>query len=85
MFELNVEKLKDKIIIKWQLSKILIPVSEIVEVTEDDTYSGQEKNAIRIGIPYGTTNRIVIKTTTETYILFTNIDSIKKIIYSNVT
>ncbi|QUW23808.1 hypothetical protein JSQ81_10105 [Sporosarcina sp. Marseille-Q4063] len=84
MFELNVEELKDKIVIKWQLSKIAIPISEIVEVTDDDTYSGREKNAIRIGFPYGTDDRIVIKTTTETYILFTSSATIKKKIYSIV-
>lgn len=84
MFELNVEKLNDNIIIKWQLAKIVIPISEIVEVTDDDTYIGKEKDAIRIGFPYGTVDRIVIKTTTETYILFTSIDAIKKKIYSIV-
>ena len=84
MFELNVEKLKDYIIIKWQLSKIEIPISEIVEVTLDDLYGGQVKNAIRIGFPYGTADRIVIKTTSENYILFTNLDSIKRKILSIV-
>jgi hypothetical protein len=84
MFEPNVEKMQDKIIIKWQLSKIEIPISDIVEVTEDDTYSGLEKSAIRIGFPSGTTERLVMKTTTETYILFTSIGTFKKKLFSIV-
>jgi len=32
---------------------------------------GEEKSAVRIGFPYGSTNRIVIKTANSTYLLFT--------------
>ncbi|MBD8071420.1 hypothetical protein [Bacillus sp. PS06] len=85
MFEVSVEKVEDKVIIKWQLSKIEIPISEIVEITEDDTYGGQVKDAIRIGLPYGTADRVVIKTKSDTYILYTSIDAIKLKLQSIVT
>ncbi|BCB04039.1 SunI/YnzG family protein [Bacillus sp. KH172YL63] len=70
--EVKVSKKESSLQIKWQLSKIDIPLSEIKEVSSDDTYGGEEKNAIRIGFPYGHTDRIVIKTGAETYILFTS-------------
>lgn len=38
----------------------------------------QEKEAIRIGFPSGNTDRVVIKTEKETYILFTSIGGIKE-------
>ncbi|MCM3584707.1 PH domain-containing protein [Mesobacillus maritimus] len=73
MFGLKIEIKEDTLIMKWRFTKIEIPLSEIVEVTEDDTYGGgQEKNAIRLGFPSATTDRIVIKTTTETYLLYTS-------------
>ncbi|USK93254.1 SunI/YnzG family protein [Rossellomorea marisflavi] len=58
--------------IKWQFSTIDIPVSDITDVTLDDTYAGEEKRAIRLGLPYGHTDRVVIKTTNETYLLYTS-------------
>ncbi|MFC4182415.1 SunI/YnzG family protein [Saccharococcus thermophilus] len=71
MLGIKVEKLNDNLVISWLLSKIEIPISEIVEVSLDDTYGGEEKTAIRIGTPYGTSDRVVIKTNSNTYILFT--------------
>ncbi|MEK4419075.1 SunI/YnzG family protein [Bacillus paranthracis] len=68
---INVKKTKEELIIKWQFAKINIPLKEIIEITEDDTYAGEKNNAVRIGSPYGTTNRILIKTQTQDYILFT--------------
>lgn len=58
--------------IKWQFSTIDIPVSDITDVTLDDTYAGEEKRAIRLGFPYGHTDRVVIKTRSETYLLYTS-------------
>jgi Bacterial PH domain len=58
--------------IKWQFSTIDIPASSIKEVTLDDTYAGEEKRAIRLGFPYGHTDRVVIRTTSETYLLYTS-------------
>ncbi|SDN88933.1 hypothetical protein [Bacillus sp. OK048] len=84
MFEINVEKLNDKLIIKWQLTKIEIPISDILEVTQDDTYGGGAKDSIRIGFPYGTADRIVIRTKSDTYVLFTSVDAIKKKVFSPV-
>ena len=65
--------------IRWLLTKITIPITDILIVTTDDTYGGEEKQAIRIGMPYGTTDRVVIITNKNTYILFTtNYISIQK-------
>ncbi|WP_307345793.1 SunI/YnzG family protein [Metabacillus malikii] len=71
MLGINVKKTNDIVIIKWQLSKVEIPTSEIINVSLDDTYGGGKKEAIRIGTPYATTDRVVIKTKTKTYILYT--------------
>lgn len=71
MFGINVKKCENTVIIKWQLSKIEIPLSDILDVSLDNTYGGEEKESIRIGTPYGTTDRITIKTKTSTYILYT--------------
>jgi len=66
-------------VIRWLLTKITIPITDILIVTTDDTYGGEEKQAIRIGMPYGTTDRVVIITNKNTYILFTtNYISIQK-------
>lgn len=69
--ELKVSKNNENLNIKWQLSNITIPLPDIKEVRDDDTYSGEEKTAMRIGYPYGHTDRVVIQTSSETYILFT--------------
>ena len=71
MIGISIQFSNDHLIIKWQLSRIEIPVSDIVKVTRDETYAGEGTNAIRIGTPYATTDRIVIKTKSDTYILFT--------------
>ncbi|MGD8190916.1 hypothetical protein ACQCN2_13140 [Brevibacillus ginsengisoli] len=71
MLGIDVTKSNDKVIIKWQLSKVEIPIHDIIDVRLDDTYGGEEKEAIRIGTPYGTTDRVVIETKTKTYILYT--------------
>ncbi|OUB34537.1 hypothetical protein BK708_05740 [Bacillus thuringiensis serovar yunnanensis] len=78
MLGIDVIKTKEELIITWQLAKISIPLNEIIEVTEDDTYAGVEKlNTIRIGTASGTTDRILIKTVKHNYVLFTtNIVSI---------
>ncbi|WP_142829699.1 SunI/YnzG family protein [Planococcus soli] len=79
MFEIFVKKVNSDIVIRWLLTKITIPISDILAVTIDDTYGGKEKQAIRIGRPYGTTDRVVIVTRESTYILFTtNYLSIQK-------
>lgn len=43
MLGINVTQSDENLVIKWQLSKFEIPLSEIVEVTQDDTYGGSEK------------------------------------------
>ena len=62
MLGIHVEKTKDELIISWQFSKIHIALCEITEVTEDNTYAGEEEKATGIGTAYGTTDRILIKT-----------------------
>lgn len=48
------------------------PLRDVIEVTEDATYAGVEvTSAIRIGTAYGTTDRILIKTVKQNYVLFT--------------
>ena len=65
--------------IRWLLTKITIPLTDILTITTDEAYGGEEKKAIRIGMPYGTTDRVVIITKENTYILFTtNYISIQK-------
>ncbi|WP_298828896.1 hypothetical protein [uncultured Planococcus sp.] len=71
MFEVFVKKVNSEIVIRWLLTKITIPLADILAVATDDTYAGKEKKAIRIGMPYGTTDRVVILTKENTYILFT--------------
>ncbi|SDY24038.1 hypothetical protein SAMN05421736_101750 [Evansella caseinilytica] len=76
MFELNVEKSGENLLIKWQLSKVDIPLADITEVFIDETYGGENPAAVRIGFPYGNTDRIVIQTKTAVYILFTSSPSL---------
>ncbi|UOE77497.1 SunI/YnzG family protein [Parageobacillus thermoglucosidasius] len=71
MSGVKVEKVDDHVVISWLLSKIEIPISWITGITLGNTYGGEEKTAIRIGAPYGNTDRVVIKTNSNTYILFT--------------
>ncbi|WP_044338608.1 SunI/YnzG family protein [Rossellomorea aquimaris] len=80
--ELKVSKKDENLNIKWQLSNITIPLSDIKEVRDDDTYSGEGKTAMRIGYPYGHTDRVVIRTSSETYILFTSNGGLKEKILS---
>lgn len=79
MFDIFIKKVNSDVVIRWLLTKTTIPLSDILTVTTDDTYGGKEKQAIRIGMPYGTTDRVVIITKKSTYILFTtNYLSIQK-------
>lgn len=79
--EIEVHKTDKELIIQWQLTEVRIPFQEIVEVVEDETYAGEDTSAIRIGAPYGTTDRIYIKTKKYNYILYTTnkITLLKKI------
>lgn len=71
MLGMNVSKKENDLIVKWQLSKTNIPINEITSIKLDDTYGGENKEAVRIGTPYGTTDRLVIETNKQNYILFT--------------
>ncbi|MDS9472911.1 hypothetical protein [Sporosarcina pasteurii] len=82
MFEVKVEKHDDHIVIKWQFSKTKIPISEIIKVTYDHTYAGESKTAVRIGYPYGTTDRISIQTAKKDYLIFTSVGATKEKILS---
>ncbi|GAB6764356.1 hypothetical protein bcgnr5414_14280 [Bacillus cereus] len=72
MLGIDVKKTNEELIISWQIAKVQIPLSEIIEVTEDETYAGvEEENVIRIGTAYATTDRILIRTVKQNYLLFT--------------
>ncbi|PRP53380.1 hypothetical protein ABLL14_00585 [Bacillus halotolerans] len=72
MIGVKVEKSKENLVINWQLSKIEIPIKEINDVVFlDPNYGGEEKSAVRLGFPYGSTDRVVIKTANNTNISFT--------------
>lgn len=45
---IQIEKINENLIIKWQFSKVTIPISDIMAITNDDTYGGEGKSAIRI-------------------------------------
>ncbi|WP_336760516.1 SunI/YnzG family protein [Paenibacillus sp. USHLN196] len=72
MFGVNVKKIEDQLVIRWQFSKVEIPISNITSVTLDDTYGGSELSAVRIGAAYGASETILIRTTNQSYILFTS-------------
>ncbi|MGC5770899.1 hypothetical protein [Paenibacillus pabuli] len=72
MLGIKVQQIENQLIIRWQLSKIEIPISDIRAVTLDDTYGGSEPSAVRIGAAYGASERIFIRTTKQSYILFTS-------------
>ncbi|OXS63870.1 PH (Pleckstrin Homology) domain-containing protein [Bacillus sp. V-88] len=80
--EVKVSRNNENLRIKWQLSQIDIPLSQIKDVLMDDTYGGEDMKAIRIGFPYGHTDRVVIKTRSETYILYTSNGGLKDKILS---
>lgn len=72
MIEVSVKKIDNNFIIRWQLLRVEIPADDILNVSLDDTYGGDDKEAIRIGFPYGMTDRVFIETKKQTYILFTS-------------
>ncbi|WP_342554998.1 hypothetical protein [Paenibacillus sp. FSL R7-0652] len=76
MFGVSAKQVEDQLVIRWQFSKIEIPLAEITSVTLDDFYGGSEPSAIRIGPVNGTTERIAIRTTRQSYILFTNSENL---------
>ncbi|MED3314047.1 hypothetical protein COK59_27335 [Bacillus thuringiensis] len=72
MLGINVKKTNEELIISWQLAEITIPLRDVIEITEDATYAGvEEVDVIRIGTAYGTTDRVLIKTVKQNYVLFT--------------
>ncbi|GAB1156051.1 hypothetical protein YWY31_20760 [Paenibacillus illinoisensis] len=72
MLGVKVEQEHDQLIIRWQFSKISIPIPDIQSVTLDETYGGSEPSAIRIGAAYGASETILIRTTHQSYVLFTS-------------
>lgn len=71
MLGIDVKQVENDIVIRHQFTKLVIPIEDLVSVSLDDTYGGQEADAIRIGTPYGTTDRVAIQTKTKNYLLFT--------------
>ncbi len=84
MLGIDVRKTKEELIISWQLAEVTIPLRDVLEVIEDATYAGvEEPTAIRIRTAYGTTDRILIRTVKQNYVLFTtNKVSILKAIFA---
>lgn len=79
MVGINISKKENDLVIKWQMSKTSIPIKDITSIAFDNTYGGGPNEAVRIGTPYGTTDRLVIHTETRSYLLFTtNIHSLTK-------
>jgi len=72
MLGIKVQQVENQLIIRWQLSKIEIPIPDIKAVTLDDTYGGSEPSAVRIGAAYGASEKILFRTTHQSYILFTS-------------
>ncbi|NEU60474.1 hypothetical protein [Paenibacillus sp. ALJ109b] len=76
MLGIKVQQVENQLIIRWQLSKIEIPISDIKAVTLDDTYGGSEPSAVRIGAAYGASETILIRTINQPYILFTSSETL---------
>ncbi|WP_339314557.1 hypothetical protein [Paenibacillus sp. FSL R10-2734] len=86
MLGIKVAKSEDNLVIRWQFSKVVIPLADIVALEFDPTYAGSDKTAIRIGMPYGAANRLLIRTKSTNYILFTtNADVIRDKINSFIS
>ncbi|OIK13317.1 hypothetical protein [Bacillus sp. MUM 13] len=63
---------EDFIILKWQLSHIEIPKNDILSIKQDDTYAGDPSATVRLGFPYASTDRLLIETRHDKYLVFTN-------------
>jgi len=72
MLGIKVQQVAHQLVIRWQFSKVEIPICDITSVTLDDTYGGSELSAVRIGAAYGASQTILIRTTNQSYILFTS-------------
>lgn len=72
MLGVRAQQVENQLVIRWQLSKIEIPISDIKAVTLDDTYGGCEPSSVRIGAAYGASETILIRTHHQSYILFTS-------------
>ncbi|WP_051314908.1 hypothetical protein [Alteribacter aurantiacus] len=66
--------------IRWQFSKVVIKLIDIIDVSCDV----KEKGVTRIGLPYGQTETIAIKTTSKTYLLYTSKPNLKQKIESSI-
>ncbi len=59
----------DQLIIDWQQSKLEIPLNEAVYVTLDQEYPMLDCHPALLKTPYGTRERVMIQTGTDTYLL----------------
>ncbi|KGX86503.1 SunI/YnzG family protein [Pontibacillus litoralis] len=79
MFQISVESLSDDLIIKWNGQQFVIPKVDIKKVEADNTYDGHEvPEAITIGFPYSTSDRVRITTDDNVYLLFTSQSTLKE-------
>ncbi|ARJ50324.1 hypothetical protein [Staphylococcus lutrae] len=83
---MTVKKNENEVHIQWRVADIHIPNSEIRNVTEDqDIHAVPDvgsKKVSRIGSTFGKTNRVIIDTDSQQYIIYTFND---KKVYNEVT
>lgn len=78
MIGLRVKEKDGMVVLKWMLSEVKIPKAHILEVVSDETYGGKDIQALRMGFPYATTERYLLKTTEQNYLLYTGDHHLKK-------
>lgn len=61
----------DKLVVRWLLSKVEIPLRDIRDIWLSEHYSGGGQPSIRLGLPYATTDRVTIRTDSRNYIVYT--------------
>ncbi|PEE40963.1 SunI/YnzG family protein [Bacillus pseudomycoides] len=79
MQDIKVTKTHEQLTIEWQTAEINILLEDIVEIIEDNDYVPEKKRLVKIGTQSSESDRILIRTTTLDYALFT----INKISLSN--
>ncbi|OEH93581.1 hypothetical protein [Bacillus solimangrovi] len=62
----------DRITISWLVSKFNIDKKEITNVYEGSEYAGDASISVHIGHPYANTDRIIIETTSDNYLIYTS-------------
>ncbi|WP_322903158.1 hypothetical protein [Paenibacillus campi] len=69
MSSIKIARDEDQLVIDWQQSKLEIPLNEAVYVALDHDHPLPDCHAALLQTPYGTRERIMIQTGTDTYLL----------------